>query len=1150
MTSPPQDLDAPAVGGSASREWLVARTMSQLPALLWIQLDQDGRILAWNAAAASLFDPKAQLVLGRGSDVSLEQVLEDEASRLSLAGAIANLRPGVPQPLVLGVVRRGTTLEVQFELVRTPRALGGRGLSLVGRLGRDGADSRLGMAIADQALDRLHHTALGARALLGLPRADPDRRVRDAGRLPIDSLRPEQRAPFVTDLAAGIMASVDVFIAPLGDEGRTLRIDAALLPGDDSHPTVNVITIRDSSSLRHEVLDLELRERRLRRVVEATSAVTGRGFLRSLVRSLSFALGVRVAYVAERLPREPDRMRMLCLWSGTEFTAGYTYAARGTLDELVIADGPVRYSGGLAARVAADSWVNTEGLESYFGVPIPDSAEQVVGVLGVMATGPLDESLPVADILGVFAARVGVELERLRAEEALRASEERWRSLLENAPDVILSVDREGQVRFHNLAAFDAAPDLGEQLEWRVDERDREPFSQTLRRVLTRREPESIEVRARWIGEQHRWFSLRVGPLHRGDGGAIIVATDIEDAKREELVTRHRSALEHKLATLSTRFLALDLEHTEEEVQRALEELAQVIGADRAVLYRFDEERRGLLSTQTWAAAGVTPLPPVIADPQPLGWLVEYADQGREAVLGVGGICSISAQERSELVGIGAARFACVPLRCRGVGQGLVGFCAGETAVPWDGELLALVRIAGDLLASTLDRAREIARRRVLERELRHSQKLEAIGTLAGGIAHDFNNLLTGVLGHATLIGRAAGTDGRILASAQAIEAAAQRAADLTRKIQRFGRRRESGFTEVDLHATVVEVTELLHRSLPESVELQVDLVAPSATISGDASLLSQVILNLAVNARDAMPAGGKLRIATRSTQVGAAEAASMPEVSPGRFVALDVSDEGHGMAPELLDRIFDPFFTTKERAEGRGMGLATAYGIVRKHGGAIRVESEQDAGSTFTLLLPLADAGRAGDGDDGSIDARWIALAGVDDDLPGGESDEQPAAIPPLVPATAADTAKAGDDVRKTILIVDDDDIVLITAAALLESVGFATLSVSSGEAAVELYAERGTEVDLVLLDMMMPGMDGRECLAMLRQMDPGVRVVLSSGWGFEGIVDELRRAGIIGFANKPYGLGELEQIVTDCLEGSTPLLAEGVQPSADGVL
>ncbi|HEX5136761.1 MAG TPA: response regulator [Planctomycetota bacterium] len=383
-----------------------------------------------------------------------------------------------------------------------------------------------------------------------------------------------------------------------------------------------------------------------------------------------------------------------------------------------------------------------------------------------------------------------------------------------------------------------------------------------------------------------------------------------------------------------------------------------------------------------------------------------------------------------------------------------------------------------------------------LEDALRQAQKMEAIGTLAGGIAHDFNNLLTGILGYANLIATMA-PDGEMGKMAKVIEGSAERCAHLTKELLGFARRGKNRNVPVDVNETVGHVAHLVSRSLGGEIRLATRIEADAPTVRGDPSQIEQSLMNLVINARDALAGRkeGEIAVATRTVAMDRDSCARHPGLKPGPCVLVTVTDNGCGMPREVQARIFEPFFTTKPRGEGTGLGLSMTYGIVKNHGGSIGVYSEVDRGTTFNVYLPI---------------------------------DEEAAASAPVI-AAATEVIKG----TGRILVVDDEEVVRTAAAAMLRHLGYEVVALADGEEAVLYYRHFGDRIDLVLLDMVMPKMGGRETLKALRGVSPGVKVVLSTGFGLNEAAQAILDEGAIGFAQKPYRASDLSQVVAAALRG-----------------
>jgi PAS domain S-box-containing protein len=393
----------------------------------------------------------------------------------------------------------------------------------------------------------------------------------------------------------------------------------------------------------------------------------------------------------------------------------------------------------------------------------------------------------------------------------------------------------------------------------------------------------------------------------------------------------------------------------------------------------------------------------------------------------------------------------------------------------------------------------DISQEEELERALHQAQKMEAIGTLAGGVAHDFNNLLTGILGYANLIFRVAPAGSELKEMAEIIETSADRAAQLTKQLLGFARRGKHRNLPIDLNETVERVVRLLGRTVSKNIQLVTHLEAEPSGILGDPTQIDQTLLNLAINARDAIEdKEGEIIIDTRRFVMDELYAARHPGCAPGEYVLVTVTDNGCGMTPEIQARIFEPFFTTKSREKGTGMGLSMVYGIVKNHGGAIYVYSEAGHGTSFKVFLPLSEA-----------------------------------------PA-AEDTARAGPEpIRGTgrILIVDDEEVIRNTAASMLRHLGYEVVALADGVDAVLYYQHFGDSVNLVLLDMVMPKMGGHDCFLALKEIDPDVKVILSTGFGLNEAAQAILDAGALGFAQKPYRVTELSEVVAAVMRGEAYL-------------
>jgi PAS domain S-box-containing protein len=397
---------------------------------------------------------------------------------------------------------------------------------------------------------------------------------------------------------------------------------------------------------------------------------------------------------------------------------------------------------------------------------------------------------------------------------------------------------------------------------------------------------------------------------------------------------------------------------------------------------------------------------------------------------------------------------------------------------------MALLDVGGVAVLFVI--AHDITDRRRIEEELRQVQKMEAVGTLAGGIAHDFNNILTGILGYASLLRQELPGGGAAAADVEAIAGAAKRGAELTNQLLTFSRRSPHvEMAGLDVNFIAREVARFLERTIDKSIALKTKLDPGLAPVLGNSGQLHQAVLNLCLNACDAMPHGGFLLIETANIR-GLA-----PGKSHGNVVLLRVQDTGVGMEAAVRDRIFEPFYTTKEK--GRGLGLAMVYGIVHGHSGDIHVLSEPGKGSTFEIVLPASEEA--------------------------------------LEPRTKKGRTHSHGG-HETILVIDDEEPVRNVLQRILERGGYGVIAAEDGVRGVEIYRERRAEIGLVILDMAMPCMSGGETFESLLAIDPHVRVLISSGYSEEGRATELLERGAVGFLRKPYGIDGVYQSVRDGLE------------------
>ncbi|MEJ2665275.1 MAG: response regulator, partial [Spirochaetia bacterium] len=389
----------------------------------------------------------------------------------------------------------------------------------------------------------------------------------------------------------------------------------------------------------------------------------------------------------------------------------------------------------------------------------------------------------------------------------------------------------------------------------------------------------------------------------------------------------------------------------------------------------------------------------------------------------------------------------------------------------------------------------DISERKQLEDRLFQTEKLQAIGQLAGGIAHDFNNQLTGISVYADLLKDELSSNPELARYADGIILATQRASGITSQLLAFARKGKYLSMRIDLHKIIHEVINLIQHVIDKNIVIKQYLKAQKAFIIGDPAQIQNAIMNLAINARDAMPKGGSLIFRTDVVRLDEEYCKTLPyEINPGSYIRLSVSDTGIGIGKEIIGNIFDPFFTTKEPGKGTGMGLAAVFGTVKNHGGIINVYSEPGQGTRMQMSFPLASES---------------VKNGI--------------------------TIHANNKIEKGsahILLVDDEEFILDSASQMLQSLGYRVSMCRNGDEAIAYYRENWGTVDLVLLDMIMPVMDGKRCFRMMKKINPEIKALLCSGYSMNTKAQTLIDEGVMDFIQKPFSMIDISKKIKEILK------------------
>ncbi len=751
----------------------------------------------------------------------------------------------------------------------------------------------------------------------------------------------------------------------------------------------------------------------LRRIDEAVASETGSSFFTSLVTNLAGRLGADYAFLAVVDPAQPGRITTLAACGRGIVAENLAYHVEKTPCEHVLQHGPAVYRDGVREKFPEDFLLQHLGIDSFAGARLLDTGGRRMGVLAVMHTGPLAEPDLVDAILRIFARRASAEIDRMKAIDALRSSEEKLSKVYSSSPDAItLSSLAEGRYLdvnegFTRMFGYQRADVIG-----------RTAFDLALWQTSSQRAELVAALAA--SGSVRNMEAEKV----TRDGvvlTCLISADVIEVDGRVCLLAVTRDITDRKAAEVALR--------ASERRYRSLFEESQALN--------------------------------LIVDRD--GMLVDVNDT----------VVRTYQMERSELIGRSALDF--VDVRDRpGVADAIENLFSGGPSVPCHVQVRAgdktrtLMLAFGGLdesgerptmLVNALDVTewhRSKQERDRLEEQVRHSQKMDAIGRLAGGIAHDFNNILQLIHGHLTVALEHLPIESVPASAVSATLKTVARACGLTRQLLTFSRRDPLQMGALDLAAEIADLATLMRGVIGEHITLQVTSEEDLPAVRMDRTQLEQIVLNLSINARDAMPSGGRIDIDVRRADISLEFCATHPGSREGAFLCLSVSDSGAGIPHEVQSRIFEPFFTTKETGRGTGLGLATVYGIVQRCGGFLDVVSEVGAGTTMRVFLPIA-----------------------------GDPERE------LPVATDASTGDA-----HTILVAEADRAVGDLMCGTLERAGYTVLRAVDGPGAQTHFEAHSDEIALVLIDAAMPKAHRHALFHAVTSARPNLPILFSTGY------------------------------------------------------
>ncbi len=787
------------------------------------------------------------------------------------------------------------------------------------------------------------------------------------------------------------------------------------------------------------------------------SADDPEAFFRECATNLAQVYGVRYVLIGLNHGEDRRSVRTCAVLNGDTFVDNFEYDLTGTPCNVVQVSGACFVPDGVTQAYPEDQLLADMGVESYLGAPLVSSSGEMLGLVAVMDTRPMEVSPWVEPVLGSFALRIAAEVERHRAGKLLQDASARFKSVIENTPLVaVKGYDRDGVIHHWNRAStelygFSAEEALGRRIQDLLfADEDVAGFEQAIRDIWDSGEataPREWKLRTR--SGDPCWIYFTMVPVKRDGEVVELFCMDVDISARK--------AVEESLRSSETR-------------------LAEAQAIAHLGSWEWDVASPRLTwSAETFRIFGMEP--------------------SREQVRFVSILKRIHPDDRVR-----------VRRAIRDAVQNDLPYAVEHRIIRPDGSertvrQLALVEHDGlkpvrmvGAVQDVTELSRIAAEKDAIRSQLLQAQKMEAVGILAGGVAHDFNNLLTTISGYTELALEKAATVPGLTKDLKEVAMAAERAGDLTRQLLLFSRKQPLEFISIDLSSRIEDLLNMLVRIIGEDVEIYTDMVAGLWPVSADGISIDQLVMNLAINARDAMPEGGRVTIQAENISLSGPSSGAHPESRPGRYVRVTVSDTGVGMDEETLEHIFDPFFTTKELGKGTGLGMSVVHGIAKHHEGWIEVESAPGAGSRFTVYFPAIP------------DAR-------------------------LKPAVPKESRREMEGAGRRVLVVEDEEALRAFANVALSKSGYQVTACHTAEEALSIFRRDGDRFDLVFSDVVLPDKSGIWLAEELSVLRPGLPVLLSSGYPDQKSGWNVIQEKNIPFIQKPYSLPGLLAAVSGCL-------------------
>lgn len=779
------------------------------------------------------------------------------------------------------------------------------------------------------------------------------------------------------------------------------------------------------------------------------SSTPDEDFFLSLARYLGENLSMDFICI-DRLLNNGLTAQTEAVWFDGRFEDNITYALKDTPCGDVLGKTICNFPAGVRHLFPKDEVLQQMEAESYIGTTLWSSTGQPVGLIAMISRKTLDNPQIAESVLKMAAARAAGELERKIAHEELLKSEERYRNTFDNMLEGAQTIDFDwNYVYINNVAAKHVRRKKEDLIGKKYTDiwpgaEDTEIFK-LMKKCMEERTDQVAENEFVYPDGEKGWFDLSIQPVAEG---IFILSSEITERKKAEEALRESEFRFRSLIKLAP--VPMCLVNRDGKFSYLNDRFTQTLG------YTLDDI-------------------PTIMD----WWQLAYPDaEYRQKIIEI-------RQEELNRSNTETSHLTKIESNVT---------CKNGTISLMD---ISGINVGNSFLMTLIDyteRARAEEEKESLRQQLLQAQKMESIGTLAGGIAHDFNNMLAVIMGNAHMAKMKLKEKDPLFVELTEITNATDRAKDLTTQLLTFARKEKLNIKTVDISSVISDLSGVLSRSVNKKISIRtISIQSPAVTV--DTNQLFQALLNICNNACDSMPGGGRLEIESSTIELDETYTTKHPDVRPGSYCRIRITDTGTGMTDEVKQRIFEPFFTTKAIGKGTGLGLSVTHGIIKSHNGHIEVESTPGEGTTFRIYIPI---------------------------LPIKEEIEK---------NKDAETILRGSE---TILIVDDEPVVAKVGEKMLKSCGYTALTAIRGKDALDIFSKNKDVISLVILDMIMPEMDGYEIYKALKLMKKDLKVLVASGYSSDGRVGAMLDDGVNGFIQKPFKITELSQAVRKVIDGS----------------